>query len=193
MKWKNIAAAVGKAAPLLGSILAGPGGAAAGAIVASALGVDATPDAIDKVIKADPEAALKLKKIELDHAAELRRLTLEATSNTLAQINQTMRVEALSDNWWVSGWRPFWGFLSAIAFFLQAGAVSWLLVTGGKAELVAALGALSVFWGVPLAIVGVTAYGRSTEKVARVTGEQPETILGAVAKRIAGTVAKEVA
>ena len=38
MEWKDVANVVGKAAPILGTLLGGPAGAAVGALVASALG-----------------------------------------------------------------------------------------------------------------------------------------------------------
>ena len=46
MQWSDITGFIGQAAPLLGGVLAGPAGAAAGRLVASALGVDSSPDAV---------------------------------------------------------------------------------------------------------------------------------------------------
>ncbi|MNJ08762.1 hypothetical protein D3C77_28860 [compost metagenome] len=80
MDWKEIgrtAASVG--APLLGGALFGPAGAAVGSIIAAQFGVspDATPDQVLTAIKGDPDAALKLRKIETDHVEHLQTLENE--------------------------------------------------------------------------------------------------------------------
>lgn len=80
MDWKEIgrtAASVG--APLLGGALFGPAGAAVGSIIAAQFGSspDATPDQVLTAIKGDPDAALKLRKIEADHVEHLQALENE--------------------------------------------------------------------------------------------------------------------
>ncbi len=77
MDWKDVAGIVGKAAPILGTVLGGPAGAAVGGLVAAALGVENTPDAIEKAVATDPEAALKLRALEMDHKAELQKMVLD--------------------------------------------------------------------------------------------------------------------
>jgi hypothetical protein len=83
MNWEKIKALGGKiasAAPLLGSLL-GPGGTATGTaikLIASALGVEDTPEAIEAAITANPESLLKLKELELNHEVQLRQLSLDA-------------------------------------------------------------------------------------------------------------------
>jgi len=186
MNWKGIAGIVGKAAPLLGMLIGGPAGGAIGGLIANALGTKATPGAIKDILTNDASAKVKLKELELSHEADLQRMALEYGRTSIAQVNETMRVEAQSGHWWVSAWRPFWGFTSALAFFAQAGAVAYLLTTKGDPALIAALASLSVFWTVPLAVVGVTAHGRSNEKIAKLTGVAPKTIWGAFAERIGG-------
>jgi len=64
-------------APLLGSVIGGPAGGAIGAVIASAFGVDDDVDQIAKAIKNDPEAAIKLRKIELDNKTELEKIAME--------------------------------------------------------------------------------------------------------------------
>jgi len=72
MKWSDISGLVGKAAPLIGTVLGGPAGATVGAMVASALGVDAEPAAVSQALHSDPEAAVKLKQLQLDNEKDLR-------------------------------------------------------------------------------------------------------------------------
>ena len=51
MSWSDIAGLVGKAAPILSTLIAGPAGAAVGGILASALGTDSTPEALERADK----------------------------------------------------------------------------------------------------------------------------------------------
>lgn len=67
MEWKDIGKAVATAAPVLGTVLGGPVGAiagAAGSLVASFLGCEDSPEAVDIAISQNPDALLKLKKLE---------------------------------------------------------------------------------------------------------------------------------
>ena len=76
MDWKNIAAIVAKSAPLLGSAL-GPIGGIAGTLIATAFGVK--PDDEQGLIAAlsSPDAAIKLKQLELDHEKDLEAIELQ--------------------------------------------------------------------------------------------------------------------
>lgn len=76
MDWTALGKKVADFAPVLGSAL-GPGGTTVGALIASAFGTENTPGAISAAISSDPEAALKLKQIELDHEVELKQIALE--------------------------------------------------------------------------------------------------------------------
>lgn len=76
--WEDLGHTVAKAAPMLGGAIGGPGGAAIGQLVASAFGVDADdPQAVKQAIEHDPEAAAKLREIELRHKERLEELALE--------------------------------------------------------------------------------------------------------------------
>ncbi len=81
MDWKDIAGVVGKAAPIIGTILGGPLGGAVGGLVSSALGVDNTPDAVSAAIAADPTALEKLKEAELNSKVQLQQLIVQQTQN----------------------------------------------------------------------------------------------------------------
>ena len=80
MNWRNVGDTVGKFAPLLGTVLGGPGGAAVGALVASALGVDNNPNSIEEAVKNDPDAAIKLRQIELQHKERLELIAFKVLS-----------------------------------------------------------------------------------------------------------------
>ncbi len=134
MEWKDIAGVVGKAAPILGTLLGGPAGAAIGGIVASALGADSTPDAVSQALAVNPDAAVKLRQIEADQRVKLQELIVTAEQNRLAAetasvqaVNSTMQAEAKSDHWPTYSWRPFIGFM-----FGSYVASMWLLPLFGK-------------------------------------------------------------
>lgn len=89
MNWSDVAETVGDAAPMVGSALYGRAGGAVGSMVAEALGVEATPEAVNQAMSDDPEAAAKIKKVE----AELEQARIEARTKRLGPVNQTMRAE----------------------------------------------------------------------------------------------------
>jgi len=93
MSWKDIGKAVAEYAPLLGGVIGGPAGAGIGGLVASALGVEDNEESIMKAVKSDPQAAVKLRKIETDHESRLQSIKLESF-----QAELTDRQNARSEN-----------------------------------------------------------------------------------------------
>ena len=88
--WGNVVNTISGAAPLIGSLF-GPAGTAVGAVagaglklVATALGVEATQDAVAAAIATDPNAALKLKEFEMTHKLELEKLAVQQLGMELA-------------------------------------------------------------------------------------------------------------
>ena len=123
MNWTDIAKTVGSAAPLLGTLLGGPAGAAVGAMVASALGTGATPDEVSQALTVNPDAAVKIKQIEAARQVDLQQLVVQAEQNRLAAetsnilaVNATMQAEAKSEHWPTYSWRPFCGFVFGTMF-----------------------------------------------------------------------------
>jgi hypothetical protein len=124
MNWNDISALIGKSAPILGTLIGGPAGAAVGALIASGLGVGNTPDEVSVALQTNPDAAVKLKQIEKERQVELQGLAVQHAGNVLAAetaqvqaVNQTMQVEAKSEKWPTYSWRPFCGFVFGISFF----------------------------------------------------------------------------
>lgn len=91
-EWSDLGKTVASAAPLLGGVVGGPLGAGIGSVIASVFGVDNEPDAINQAIKADPNAAVKLREIELNHKVELENIALKQTQAELAD-KQNARAE----------------------------------------------------------------------------------------------------
>ena len=63
--WDKVLELIGDAAPVVGTMLGGPAGAAVGGLVAKALGVDNTPEAIEEALKNNPDALVRLKELEV--------------------------------------------------------------------------------------------------------------------------------
>jgi hypothetical protein len=123
MQWSDIASTVGKFAPLVGTALGGPAGAAVGAIVSAALGTPNSPDAVSQALQVNPDAAVKLAEIEKDKTLGIQQLVVAAEANRLAAdtaaiqaVNTTMQAEDKSDHWPTYTWRPFCGFVFGAMF-----------------------------------------------------------------------------
>ncbi|MGK2899860.1 MAG: 3TM-type holin [Burkholderiaceae bacterium] len=179
LDWKDIAATVAKSAPILGTILGGPAGAAIGAassIIASALGVENTPDAVSQALQVNPDAAVKIAQIEKDRQVELQGLAvqqanaqLSAETATIQAVNQTMQAEAASEHWPSYSWRPAIGF--SLAFNVSASTVLVLMtfvpmmfgsqnMDKALAALPTVLGALAACGGITLPVIGVASWFR---------------------------------
>lgn len=182
MKWADIAGAVGKAAPLLGTLLAGPAGGAVGGLIASALGSPADPAAVSEALTTNPEAVVKLRQVEADRQVKLQELVeqtaqaeIAADRASVADVNTTMQAEAKAEHWPTYSWRPAIGFAVALDLVLSA-----LLVTGvflgqvfalpgaaaAVAALPAALGALAALVGLASPILGIASWFRGKKQAA---------------------------
>jgi hypothetical protein len=180
---KKIAAQIAGAAPLIGTILAGPGGAAVGTavkLIASVLGVEPTPESIESALANDPEALAKIKTIELNNQLELQKLVINLEivkiqeETKLAQedtkriegVNLTMRTEAVSGGW-PAFWRPYWGVVSGTAFGVVSVFVCYLAYEAIIAKDMSAMtmipqiiSSFTMLFGVPGAILGIAAWHR---------------------------------
>lgn len=123
MDWKDIRGTIGKFAPMAGTLIGGPAGAAIGALVSAALGTESTPDAISAAIATNPDAALKLAQFESDNRVKLQSMMFTHADNVIAAdtaaiqaVNATMQAEAKADHWPTYSWRPFCGFIFGVTF-----------------------------------------------------------------------------
>ena len=173
MNWGDIAGAVGKHAPLLGSVLGGPLGGGIGTLVSAVLGVEETPEAVDAALRADPAAAAKLVQLQERHRHEIESAHIRAAETSVREVNATARVEAASDDAVVRRARPT------------------LIYVVGAIVLIQAIGGIfAVFWGhgeafaevarammEPLAIlcgvIGVYVRSRSTHDKPIAAGKEP--------------------
>ena len=177
MDWKDIAGSVGKFAPVVGTLLGGPAGAivgAVGSIVASSLGVEATPEAVDQALKTNPEAALKLAAMESDERIKLRSMALaqaqaelEAEARAASSVNETMRSEVAAEHWPSYSWRPAIGFavafavvLCVLAIFMAYGAAIFTSNAAGLQHLPGIIGSVAALLAVVTPILGIASWYR---------------------------------
>jgi hypothetical protein len=187
MEWKDIKGMVGKAAPLLGTLLGGPAGGAVGALVSSVLGVDNEPDEVHKALSADPSLLLKLRETEIQQQTQLQQMMVESETKKLSEVNATIRAELASGDKFKSYWRPLFGYVMALTWGAIMLAATYQIlfkpdIAGGT---ISSLGQMSALWGIGLAVLGINVYKRSDDK-AMAYGRSQESILSAVAGRIRG-------
>jgi hypothetical protein len=83
MNWSDIGGIVGRAAPIVGTLLGGPAGAAVGALVASALNVPADPDAVNAALAGNPDAMVRVAELQMNAKVQLEQLAVVAEQNRL--------------------------------------------------------------------------------------------------------------
>lgn len=148
MDWKDISGVVGKTAPLLGTLLGGPAGAAVGGIIASVLGTGNNADDVSAALSVNPDAAVKLKEIEATRQTKLAELAEDqAKAEISAAVENTKDARAMQ----VAVRSQIPGFLAlviTVGFFgVLIGMMSGLLKTADNQALLLMLGALGAAWG----------------------------------------------
>ena len=94
MNWIKVAEQVaGSGAKLLGTALGGSVGGQVGSLVAHALGVENTPEAVSAELEKNPEAYLKLKELESNQKIELNRMALQELQAQLADVQDARKRE----------------------------------------------------------------------------------------------------
>lgn len=171
--WETVKSLIGNSAPMIGTLIGGPVGSAVGGLVASALGVDNTPEAIEKELNTNPDALITLKKLELAHEVELKKLAfehaqLESEERQLAikQQNATMQAELASNDAYVRRWRPTFGYAVCLAWCMIFFGLTYAMVFNAEqaAELVNSIVALTPLFGIALSILGISIHKRSVDK-----------------------------
>ena len=182
--WNELAEQiVGLGAPLIGGALGGPLGAAAGKILADALGAgEATPDAVKAVITgtvADPAAmAAAVRNADAEFALALA----DVAKVQVAQVGETQRAEMSGDilqRWW----RPIYALeLSLIEcpmFALTILHALWIGFEPAISGFGNLSGLLMAYFGARFGVLGIYVTGRNREKLALATGDVvPAAITG---------------
>jgi hypothetical protein len=108
------------------------------------------------------------------HVEAMTRLSVERETGVLAQINETMRTEARSEDAYVRRWRPTFGYAVAVTWTVQMAGLTYAVVMTPKhaGEILAAMTHLSVIWSVALSVLGINVAKRSQDKAVAV-GRKP--------------------
>jgi hypothetical protein len=128
-------------------------------------------------IQANPELASKMQLAMQEH----ERAWWQEETKRLSEINATIRTELTSGDAYVRRMRPTWGYAMCVAFTTQMLAVTYSIIIEPQytAEIVTALGSLSIIWSVGLSVLGVYVWKRSDEKQANAPGASRTRPLGA--------------
>jgi len=131
MTWNDLAKVVKKSAPILGAAIGGPAGGAVGGAVslllgAFGLGEDATADQVAQAIQMDPQAAVKLRELEMAHRETLEKIVLEHERIRLADVASARARQVDSEkatgkrdtNLYVLAWVSVIGFYVILAIAL---------------------------------------------------------------------------
>ena len=134
-------------------------------VVNAAKNITGTEDekqALEKISN-DPKLALEFQKAVMEDSHVETRLENEH----LKVINKTLQAESKSEKWWVSGWRPFIGFIVGISFIVCIGYIGYLIhaaIDSGDNELLSIMPSivfnLATLFGIPGSILGIASHHR---------------------------------
>lgn len=200
MDWKDVGQIIAPLAPTLGGILGDlipiPGGGmigtAAGNLIAAALGVDPTPDAVGAAIQNDPNAAAKISAAETEAAAkwpalaEIAKAQYAANAAQSESINQTIRAEAGTVSWW--HWRHLLGYLVLLYGIEQVALIAYAGFGKGLPadQLAAIFNSTAVLTGGLLALLGYVASDTTALKQTALTGRAPDGVVASTIKAVTG-------
>lgn len=181
MDWKDLAGTLIRAgAPIIGTALGGPLGGTiggvAGKIIADALGVEATPEAVETAIRTDPagaSAALSNADAQWQALAEMAKADAADRTAQSQAINETIRDEVGKVSKW--HWRNTIGHL-VILYGLQQ--ITLLFVAAffpkvlAPADFVLLVNATVVFTGGLFALLGYVASDTTDRYKTAITGDR---------------------
>lgn len=167
-------------------------GTAAGNLLAAALGVDPTPDAVGAAIQNDPNAAAKISAAETEAAAkwpalaEIAKAKYESNAAQSESINATIRAEDTAKvPWW--HWRHQLGNVVVLYALQQIFLVFWCAAGKMPADQLAMLfNSTTVLTGGLLALLGYVAQDTTALKQTAMTGQAPDGVIASTIKAVTG-------
>lgn len=192
------------AAPTLaGLAVGGPFAPIAASIVSKAIGAeDDTEGSIAAAMeRIGPEkAAAALKQAEQDRSEELALMAEQNRRTLIEETNKTARAEINSNDPYVRGWRPAFGYAVKNVFLIQVGGSSIMVLIaiitealggidkGATVEIInaiaAMIGATTVIWGFALSVLGVNISSRSKDKAVSAGQPPPSGVLGDIITKL---------
>jgi hypothetical protein len=187
--WDNVKSIIAKAAPLVGGLLGGPAGGGIGTLVASTLGVEDTPEAIEAELKSNPGALLKIKQMESDERVRLRELAYEQAkvesaerSLAISEQHKTIQKELSSEDAFVRRWRPTFGYAVCLAWVSLFFGIAFVMLFYPEHTETAFTGAakLTGIFSVALTVLGINIHKRSQDKQV-LSGQIPLGLIAGIA------------
>lgn len=124
-------------------------------------------DAVDGAISSGEISGDDLKEANR-HLERMTELEAAADQTWLEQVNTTIRAEVASSDPYVRRMRPTFGYIMALTWAGQMGAIAYVIATDAPnaGPVIAAVGSLGTIWTVGLSVLGIYVYKRSQEKTA---------------------------
>lgn len=121
-----------------------------------------------EALKADPQLLIQYQRAITDRSVSM----YQEETKRLEIVNQSARIEASSNDWYVRRMRPTAGYVVTLSVFELTTAVAWTIFTSpaDAPNVVAAAINMTPILVPALAVVGVYVFRRSTEKLAALTG-----------------------
>jgi hypothetical protein len=163
MDWGEVASFAKDVAPTLATALGGPAAGGAAKLLTSLFGgsKDDPEDMLNR-LQQDPEARVKLEKIEKEHEQEMQRLILEGERSRMEHeiastkiTNQTMREEYKADIYWRRA--VGWAFALTVVTY-PVGMFYAVYADVDISSLAKLLGAMGPYWYTLLAVLGISAH-----------------------------------
>lgn len=112
--------------------------------------------------KITPERVVEANR----HTERMAQIAADEYRTTIAEVNASLRTEVASSDAYVRRMRPTFGYVMALTWAGQMGAIAYVIVTDpGKAgAVIAAMASLGTIWTVGLSVLGIYVYKRSQEK-----------------------------
>lgn len=130
-------------------------------------------DQVDEALKAGAISVENLEEANR-HIESLAQLKSEELRTSLAEVNQTIRAEIVSEDKYVRRMRPTFGYLMALTWAAQMLGIAYVIIfdTQRAASILTAMASLSAIWGIGLSVLGIYVYKRSEDKkYLKTTGE----------------------
>jgi len=120
---------------------------------------------VEKAITADEVSPAQLAEANR-HMERMTELDNAEATAALAQINESLRTESRSDDWYVRRWRPTFGYAVAVTWTATMGATAWAIIAepAQAPTIIAALVNTSPIWGIALGVLGIAVVKRSHDK-----------------------------
>jgi hypothetical protein len=100
------------------------------------------------------------------HVEKMAELDSAEARTTLEQVNRSLRAEVASEDAYVRRMRPTFGYIMALTWCAQMGAIAWVIVADPVQanQIISAMASLGTVWTVGLSVLGIYVYKRSEDK-----------------------------